>query len=53
LHAGILLAPVVERGLGDAVLSADVAYLASGLNFGNYADDLVVGEVGLFHGSPK
>lgn len=53
LHARILLAPVVEGLLGDAVFAADVDDLAARFSFGNNADDLVVSEGRFFHDSLK
>jgi hypothetical protein len=50
LHVRILLSPFVERGLYDAVRTADVGDIESRFNFGNDANDLVLDEVGFLHG---
>src|SRR5690606_36793306 len=49
LHAAILLAPCVERRIGDAVLAAQLRRRQSRLMLFQDADDLLFREPGSFH----
>lgn len=50
-HAAVFTLPVVEGGLADAVLAADVADLQSGVGLLEDGDDLGLSEFALFHRS--
>jgi len=49
VHAAELGAPLVERGVVDAVLPAQLWYWAAGLGLLENGDDLAVGKAGRLH----
>lgn len=49
VHAAEPGAPLVERGVADAVLPAQLRYLATGFGLLEDGDDLAVGKAGLIH----
>ena len=49
VHAAELGAPLVERGVADAVLAAQLRYRAAGFGLLEDGDDLAVGKAGRLH----
>ena len=49
VHAIELRAPLVERGVADAVLAAQLRYRAAGIGLLEDGDDLAIGKAGRRH----